>query len=69
MEAKAVARSGAGGRGNTSAQDIVRGLRAQNLADEQVRVALAARGYKKSRISQLMRAVPNQASQPPVACW
>ena len=62
MEAEAVAK--AGGRGNASAQDMVRELRAQGLSDTQVRAELAAKGYKKSRISQLINAVPGEASQP-----
>ena len=63
MEAEAAANTG--GRGNATAQDVVRGLRVQGFSDAQVRAALAAQGYKKSRISQLVRAVPMQDGQPP----
>jgi len=63
MEAEAASK--AGGRGNATAQDMVRELRAQGLSDTQVRAELAAKGYKKSRISQLINAVPKEVSQPP----
>ncbi len=63
MEAEAVA--SAGGRGHATSQDVVREMRTRGFSDKQVRAALEAKGYKKSRISQLVHAVPLQAAPPP----
>ena len=64
MEAAAAA--SAGGRGHCASQGLVREMRAQGLSDKQVRANLEAKGYKKSRISQLVHAVPLQAAPPPL---
>ena len=39
-------------------QDLVRQMRTEGLADDRVRARLQAKGFTKSRISQLLRAVP-----------
>ena len=47
-------------RGKSPAQDLVRQLRADGLSDERARAQLKAKGFSKSRISQLLRGVPHQ---------
>ena len=49
-------RAGNGGRGCSSAVDIVRDLLRRGFTSNMIREDLAARGYKKARISQLFRA-------------
>ena len=41
-------------------QDLVRQMRAEGQSDQQVRANLEAKGFSKSRISQLIHAVPLQ---------
>jgi len=41
-------------------QDLVRQMRAEGQSDQQVRRNLEAKGFSKSRISQLIHAVPLQ---------
>ena len=45
-----------GGRGHSTAQDIVKDLHRRGFAGDMVRQDLRSRGYSSSRISQLMKA-------------
>lgn len=54
-----------GGRGKKTSQDLVLKLRKKGLSDERVRAKLSKHGFKKARISQLMKATSTSGVSSP----